>query len=114
MGAFITYLNLVYGIQHYLIVAPGNTIYRKLVDDFKLPNNPKYVFKGIAEINANTARIITKDNYEQNPDFVPLHSPARFIKKSSKTEKLCIKFQICYKVVPRILGCSVVLNQFCL
>ena len=63
MGAFVTYLSLVYGIQNFLLVAPGNTIYRKLVDDFSKANNPKYVFKGINEININTTHIITKDNY---------------------------------------------------
>ncbi|MFH1856120.1 MAG: DEAD/DEAH box helicase family protein [Candidatus Omnitrophota bacterium] len=66
MGAFTAYLHLVYGIRHFMLVAPGNTIYRKLVDDFSRPNNPKYVFRGIAEININTTRIITKDNYSQN------------------------------------------------
>ena len=66
MGAFVAYLHLVYGIQNFMLVAPGNTIYRKLVDDFSRPNNPKYVFRGIGEININTTRIVTKDNYEQN------------------------------------------------
>ncbi len=66
MGAFVTYLYLVYGIQHFMMVAPGNTIYRKLVDDFSRSGNSKYVFRGIKEINVNTARIITKDNYAQN------------------------------------------------
>lgn len=66
MGAFVAYLYLVYGVQHFMIVAPGNTIYRKLVDDFSKANNPKYVFRGIEEININTTRIITKDNYQQN------------------------------------------------
>lgn len=66
MGAFVAYLHLVYGIRNFMLVAPGNTIYRKLVDDFSRPNNPKYVFRGIAEININTTRIITKDNYSQN------------------------------------------------
>ena len=63
MGAFVTYLYLVYNIQHFLIVAPNLTIYRKLYDDFGKANNPKYVFKGIQEININTAKIITTDNY---------------------------------------------------
>ncbi len=65
MGAFVAYLYLVYNIQHFLIVAPNLTIYRKLFDDFSKPNNPKYVFKGIQEININTAKIITTDNYTQ-------------------------------------------------
>lgn len=63
MGAFVSYLYLVYNIQHFLIVAPNLTIYRKLFDDFSKANNPKYVFKGIQEININTAKIITTVNY---------------------------------------------------
>lgn len=66
MGAFVAYLYLVYGVQHFMLVAPGNTIYRKLVDDFSKANNPKYVFRGIEEINISTTSIITKDNYQQN------------------------------------------------
>jgi len=66
MGAFVAYMYLVYSIQHFMIVAPGNTIYRKLVDDFSKATNPKYVFKGIEEINISTTNIITKDNYQQN------------------------------------------------
>lgn len=63
MGAFVAYLYLVYNIQHFLIVAPNLTIYRKLYDDFSKANNPKYVFRGMQEININTAKIITTDNY---------------------------------------------------
>ncbi|MFA5794956.1 MAG: DEAD/DEAH box helicase family protein [Candidatus Brocadiia bacterium] len=63
MGAFVAYLYLVYNIQHFLIVAPNLTIYRKLYDDFSKANNPKYVFKGIQEININTAKVITTKNY---------------------------------------------------
>lgn len=66
MGAFVAYLYLVYDIRHFMIVAPGNTIYRKLMDDFSKAGNPKYVFRGIAEINTNSTRIIGKDNYPQN------------------------------------------------
>jgi len=65
MGAFVAYLYLVYNVQHFLIVAPNLTIYRKLYDDFSKANNPKYVFKGIQEININTAKVITTDNYAQ-------------------------------------------------
>lgn len=63
MGAFVAYLYLVYNVQHFLIVAPNLTIYRKLLEDFSRSNNPKYVFKGIQEINVSTAKIITTDNY---------------------------------------------------
>lgn len=64
MGAFVSYLYLVHGIQHFLIVAPNLTIYRKLLEDFSKANRPKYVFRGIQEINSTTARIITTSNYE--------------------------------------------------
>lgn len=63
MGAFVVYLYLVYNIQHFLIVAPNLTIYRKLFEDFSKANNPKYVFKGIQEVNTNNVKIITTDNY---------------------------------------------------
>ena len=66
MGAFVAYLYLVYGIQHFLIVAPNLTIYRKLLADFSKSNHPKYVFRGIQEINSTTARIITTNNYEND------------------------------------------------
>ena len=56
MGAFVAYLYLVYGIQHFMIVAPGNTIYRKLVDDFSKANNPKYVFRGIEELTISECK----------------------------------------------------------
>ncbi len=63
MGAFVAYLYLVYGVQHFMIVAPGNTIYRKLVEDFGKANNPKYVFRGIEELTSSNVKIITKENY---------------------------------------------------
>lgn len=66
MGAFVAYLYLVYEIQHFMLVAPGNTIYRKLVEDFSKASKPKYVFRGIKEINISTTCIITKDNFQQN------------------------------------------------
>lgn len=66
MGAFVTYLYLVYGVQHFMIVAPGNTIYRKLVEDFSKANNPKYVFRGIEELTTSNVKVITKDNYGQS------------------------------------------------
>ncbi len=65
MGAFVVYLYLVYNIQHFLIVAPNLTIYRKLFDDFSRANNSKYVFKGIQEVNTSTVKVITTDNYAQ-------------------------------------------------
>jgi type III restriction enzyme len=63
MGAFISYLHLAHGISNFFVLAPNLTIYNKLIADFT-PNNPKYVFKGIAEFAAYPPEIVTGDNYE--------------------------------------------------
>ncbi len=64
MGAFISYLHLAYGINHFFVLAPNLTIYEKLKADFT-PNTPKYVFKGIAEFATNPPMVITGDDYDQ-------------------------------------------------
>jgi len=101
MGAFVAYLYLVYGIQHFLIVAPGNTIYRKLVDDFSKANSPKYVFRGIEEINISTTTIVTKDNFQQNQANASLFGNKiqinifniqQFAQKNEEQEKGITKF----------------------
>ena len=66
MGAFIAYLYLEKGIKNFFILAPGSTIYNKLVEDFSNPNNPKYVFQGISEFVQSPPRIITSDNYAES------------------------------------------------
>jgi len=63
MGAFISYLHLAKGINHFFVLAPNLTIYNKLIADFT-PNSPKYVFKGISEFSINPPLIVTGDNYE--------------------------------------------------
>ena len=63
MGAFISYLHLAKGINHFFVLAPNLTIYNKLIADFK-PNTPKYVFQGIAEFATNPPELITGDDYE--------------------------------------------------
>ncbi len=45
MGAFIAYLHRAEKVQHFFVLAPNLTIYRKLITDFS-PNHPKYVFQG--------------------------------------------------------------------
>ncbi len=67
MGAFIAYLHLEHGIQHFFVLAPNLTIYNKLIADFT-PNTPKYVFQGIAEFATAPPAIITADNYEHRAD----------------------------------------------
>lgn len=64
MGAFIAYLHLAHGINHFFVLAPNLTIYNKLIADFT-PNTPKYVFKGIGDFAINAPRVITGDNYDQ-------------------------------------------------
>jgi len=100
MGAFVAYLYLVYGIQHFMIVAPGNTIYRKLVDDFSKANNPKYVFRGIEELTTSNVKVITKDNYGQsqmaqlfaNKIEINIFNIQQFAQKDIEKEKGITKF----------------------
>ena len=66
MGAFIGYLHLAHGLNHFFVLAPNLTIYNKLIMDFT-PNTPKYVFKGIGEFVTNVPLIITGDNYDSTP-----------------------------------------------
>lgn len=63
MGAFISYLYLTRRSRHFLILAPGLTIYEKLKMDFS-PRSPKYVFSGISEFVSNRPGVITGENYE--------------------------------------------------
>lgn len=100
MGAFVAYLYLVYGIQHFMVVAPGNTIYRKLVDDFSKANNPKYVFRGIEELTTSNVKVITKDNYVQsqmaqlfaNKIEINIFNIQQFAQKDIEKEKGITKF----------------------
>jgi len=100
MGTFVAYLYLVYGIQHFMIVAPGNTIYRKLVDDFSKANNPKYVFRGIEELTTSNIKVITKDNYAQsqmaqlfaNKIEINIFNIQQFAQKDIEKEKGITKF----------------------
>jgi len=64
MGAFVSYLHLVHGINNFFVMAPNLTIYNKLIADFT-PNTRKYVFKGVAEFSVNPPAVITGDNYDQ-------------------------------------------------
>ena len=64
MGAFISYLYQVHGLQHFFVLAPNLTIYNKLVAEFREPNHPKYVFQGLAEFASNPPEVITGDDYD--------------------------------------------------
>ena len=62
MGAFIAYLYTQKGIRNFFVVAPGTTVYEKLINDLGNPGNPKYVFKGLGCF-ANSPNIITGSDY---------------------------------------------------
>lgn len=74
MGAFVAYLFHAFNIKHFLIVAPGNTIYRKLVEDFSDSSKPKFVFKGIESLSPTKVKLITKDNYQQTGNKSLFHN----------------------------------------
>lgn len=63
MGAFIAYLARVHGLRHFFVLAPGLTIYRKLIADFT-QGSAKYVFQGLAELATNPPLLVTGDDYE--------------------------------------------------
>lgn len=63
MGAFIAYLHLYKRINNFFIVAPNLTVYTKLIEDFRNPSNPKYVFKGISQFANKPPRVITGEDY---------------------------------------------------
>ena len=63
MGALIAYLHYEKGINNFFIMAPDITIYDKLKADFRNPDNPKYVFKGLDKF-VQPPRIIEGENYK--------------------------------------------------
>ena len=64
MGAFITYLHNVYGVNNFFVLAPNLTIYNKLLRDFT-PGDPKYVFRGIGEFVQYPPLLVNGENYAQ-------------------------------------------------
>jgi type III restriction enzyme len=64
MGAFVTYLRIGHGINHFFVLAPNLTIYNKLIADFT-PNTPKYVFKGISEFAVSPPLLTTGETFER-------------------------------------------------
>ncbi len=63
MGTFISYLYLTENSHNFFVLAPNLTIYDKLKPDF-VPQSPKYVFRGIAELVSNPPVIITGEDYD--------------------------------------------------
>lgn len=63
MGAVIAYLYRVKGLRNFVVIAPGKTIYEKLISDFT-EGTPKYVFKGLAAFATQKPIIVTGDTYQ--------------------------------------------------
>ncbi len=74
MGAIIAYLYRVKGLRNFLVIAPGTTVYEKLVADFT-EGTPKYVFKGLECFATKKPVVVTGDTYQggagimDNPDL---------------------------------------------
>lgn len=63
MGAIIAYLYRVKGLRNFVVIAPGKTIYEKLVADFT-SGTKKYVFPGLACFATKKPIIVTGDTYQ--------------------------------------------------
>lgn len=63
MGAIIAYLYRVKELRNFVVIAPGRTIYEKLISDFT-EGTPKYVFKGLAAFATQKPIIVTGDTYQ--------------------------------------------------
>ena len=63
MAAFITFLYTQYDIRNFLIVAPGKTVYEKLLKDFSDSSYSKYVFNGIGCFTTKSPAIYFDDDY---------------------------------------------------
>lgn len=60
LGASIYYLYKTKGYKHFFILAPGNTIYEKLIKESN-SSHPKYLFKGLE--NFEEPEVFTGENY---------------------------------------------------
>lgn len=69
MGAIIAYLYRAKGVRNFLVVAPGKTIYEKLVADFT-EGSPKYVFKGLSCFATKKPVVVTGDTYRNGDGIV--------------------------------------------
>ena len=64
MGAIIAYLYRVKGLRNFVVIAPGRTIYEKLIADFTEGASKKYVFKGLECFATKKPIIVTGDTYQ--------------------------------------------------
>lgn len=96
MGAFIAYLYTNKDIHNFFVVAPGTTIYKKLIDDLGNPGTPKYVFKGL-NCFVNPPNIITGNDYLERQMFdsdinIYIFNIDKFNKEGSKMRAINEQF----------------------
>lgn len=82
MGAAIYYLYKTKGYKHFMILAPGNTIYDKLRAE-SAPSHPKYLFRGL-EAEMGRPKVYDGENYLSYP--VKYDQGELFVKKTSEVQ----------------------------
>lgn len=82
MGASIYYLYKTKGYKHFFILAPGNTIYDKLLKESN-PNHPKYIFKGL-EAEMGRPKVYDGENYDTYP--VKFEQMSLIVEKTSEIQ----------------------------
>ena len=63
MGAIIAYLYRTKGLRNFVVIAPGKTVYEKLIADFT-EGTPKYVFKGLSCFATKKPIVVSGDTYQ--------------------------------------------------
>lgn len=82
MGAVIYYLYKTKGYKHFMILAPGNTIYDKLRAE-SAPSHPKYLFRGL-EAEMGRPKMYDGENYLSYP--VKYEQGELFVEKTSEVQ----------------------------
>lgn len=82
MGAVIYYLYKTKGYKHFLILAPGNTIYDKLRAESS-PSHSKYLFRGL-EAEMGRPKVYDGENYLGYP--VKYEQGELFVEKASEVQ----------------------------
>ena len=72
MGAIISYLYRVKGLRNFVVIAPGKTIYEKLIADFT-EGTRKYVFKGLECFATKKPVVVTGDTYQSGAGMLDEH-----------------------------------------
>ena len=72
MGAITAYLYRVKGLRNFVVIAPGKTIYEKLIADFT-EGTKKYVFKGLECFATKKPVVVTGDTYQGGAGMLDEH-----------------------------------------